>query len=159
MKTPVRILHSNAQGMYYIMHIEILSPRYGGNDHLELIGTIKFQRNVGDENWYGMSFDVSTDSAEKLKKFTKIATFIAKNSDYKTQPEEILKLIGADEHRVIDHEFVSKSKIGQRRYKVMVNGSQHYKNIIARDDKDAYKQLKRLEIANSEIVYTGVVVL
>lgn len=157
MKTPVRIQHSNAQGMYYIMHIDILSPRYGGDDHLEPIGTIRFQRNVGDENWYGMSFEVSTDSVEKLNKLTKVAAFIAKNTDYKTQPEEVLKLIGADEHRVIDHEFVSKSKIGQRKYKVMVNGNQHYKNIIAKDDQDAYKQLKRLDIANSEIVYTGVV--
>lgn len=159
MKTPVRIQHSNAQGMYYIMHIDILSPRYGGHDHLEPIGTITFQQTIGENDWYGMSFEVSTDSVEKLKKFTKVAAFIAKNTDYKTQPEEVLKLIGADEHKVFDHDFVSKSKIGQRHYKVMVNGNQHYKNIIAKDDQDANKQLKKLNIANSEIVYSGVVVL
>jgi len=141
------------------MHIEILSPRYRGNDFLEPIGTITFQQTIGEDNWYGMSFEVSTDSVEKLKKFTKVAEFIAKNTDYKTQPEEVLKLIGADEHKIFDHDFVSKSNIGQRTYKVMVNGNQHYKNIIAKDDQDANKQLKKLNIANSEIVYSGVVVL
>lgn len=159
MKTPVRIHQLNSHGTYKLMHIEILSPRYRGNDFLEPIGTITFQQTIGEDNWYGMSFEVSTDSVEKLKKFTKVAAFIAKNTDYKTQPDEVLKLIGADEHKVFDHDFVSKSKVGQRHYKVMVNGNQHYKNIIARDDQDAKRQLKKLNIANSEVVYMGVVVM
>jgi hypothetical protein len=159
MKTPVRIQYTNSQGMYKIMHIEILNPRYGGTDHLEPIGEITFQQTVGEDKWYGMTFSISTDNIQKLKKFTKTIEFVAKNTSYDSQPEEVLKLIGADEHRIVDHEFVSMSKIGQRKYKVMVNGNQHYKNIIAKNDEDANKQLKRLDIANSEIIFTGVVVL
>lgn len=158
MKTPVRIQYSNSNG-YRIMHIEILVPRFGGNDNLEPAGTITFQQSTPENYWYGMSFNISTDRIAILKKFTKLAEIVAKNTNWDSQPQDVLKLIGADEHKVFDHDFVSKSKIGQRQYKVMVNGNQHYKNIIARNDQDANKQLKKLKVANSEIVYTGVVVL
>jgi hypothetical protein len=125
MKTPVRIQYSNSNG-YGIMHIEILVPRYGGNDNLEPAGTIKFQQNSGENTWYGMSFNISTDRITMLTKFTKLAEFVAKNTNWDSQPEDVLKLIGADEHRISEHEFVSVSKMGQRRYKVMVNDSEHY---------------------------------
>jgi hypothetical protein len=141
------------------MHIDILSPRYGGNDYFEPIGTITFQQTVGEDKWYGMTFNISTDNVAKLKKFTKLAEFIGKNTSHDSLPAEVLKLIGADEHTLFEGDFVSKSKIGQRKYKVMIGGSQHYKNIIARSDEDANKQLKKLNIANSTAVYSGVVVL
>jgi len=159
MQTPVRITYSRSHDAYKIMYIEILAPRFRGHDNLEPIGIITFQQTIGEDSWYGMSFEVSTDNIASLKKFTKIAEFVAKNKKWDSQPDDILKLIDADEHRVVDHEFVSMSKIGQRQYKVMVNGNQHYKNIIAKDDQDANKQLKKLKVANSEIVYSGVVVL
>jgi acetoin utilization deacetylase AcuC-like enzyme len=141
------------------MHIEILFPRYGGNEYFEPIGTITFQQTIGEDKWYGMTFNISTDNVTKLKKFTKVAEFIGKNTNHDSQPDEVLKLIGADEHTLFEGDFVSKSKIGQRKYKVMVNDNEHYKNIIARSDEDAEKQLKRLEIANSSVVYSGIVVL
>jgi len=141
------------------MHIEILSPRYGGTDYLEPIGMITFQQTIGEDSWYGMNFEIRTDNINKLKKFTKVAEFIGKNTNYDSQPKEVLELIGADEHALFEGDFVSKSKIGQRLYKVMIGSSQHYKNIIARSDEDATKQLNKLDIANSTAIFSKVVVM
>ncbi len=157
MKTPVRIQYSNSNG-YRIMHIEILVPRFGGNDNLEPAGTITFQQSTPENYWYGMSFNISTDRISMLKKFTKLAEIVAKNTNWDSQPKDVLKLIGADEHRIVDNEFVSVSKMGQNKYKMIVNGS-HYKNIIAQDEKNAEKQMNKHNIPGARIEYSGVVVM
>jgi hypothetical protein len=157
MKTPVRIQYSNSIG-YEIMHIEILVPRFGGNDIFEPAGTITFQRSTPENYWYGMSFNISTDRILTLKKFTKLAEFVAKNSNWDSQPADVLKLIGADEHRIFNNDFVSVSKMGQNTYKMIVNGS-HYKNIIADSYESAEKQMKKHKIPGARIEFSGVVVM
>lgn len=160
MRTPVRTTVIKSQtGEYNLMHIEILSPRFGGKDYyLEPIGMITFQQTVGENSWYGRSFEVRTDNINKLKKFTKLADFVSKNTDYSTQPYKLKELIGADEHVVFEGDFVSVSKDGQSLYKVIVNGG-HYRNIIASSEKLAQKQLDKLNIANSTLEFSKLVVL
>lgn len=159
MKTPVRTtINKSHTGEYNLMYIEILSPRYGGNNHLEPIGMITFQQTVGEDKWYGMNFEVRTDKVSNLKKFTRLASFIEKNTDYKSQPDEIKKLIGADEHVFYESDFVSKSKNGHSLYKVIANGG-HYSNIIAQSEKRANGILAKLNIAGSTIEFIKVVEL
>ena len=159
MKTPVRTTVNKSQaGPYNLMHIEILSPRYGGNNHLESIGTITFQQTIGEENWYGMNFEVRTDNINKLKKFVKLAAFVAKNTSYDSQPSEVKKLIGADEHVFYESDFVSLTKNGQSLYRVIASGG-HYTDIIASSEKLAQKQLDKLNIAGSTLEFRQMVVL
>ncbi len=159
MKTPVRTTVVKSQtGEYNLMKIEILSSRYGGINHLEPIGMITFQQTVGEDSWYGISFDIRTDRISNLKKFTKLAEFIDNNTDYRTQPDELKELIGADEHVVYESDFVSKSKDGQNLYKVIAQGG-HYSNIIAPNDKRANGILSKLNIAGSTLEFVKVVEL
>lgn len=159
MRTPVRVTeHKSDNRAYNFMYIEILSPRYGGDRNLESIGMITFQQTAGENFWYGRNFEVRTDNVNKLKKFTKLASFIAKNSSYDSKPSEILKLIGADEHVFYENDFLSKSKNGQNLYKVIVNGG-HYTDIVASSEKLAQKQLDKLNIANSTLEFVKVVAL
>jgi hypothetical protein len=159
MKTPVRKTVNKSQaGPYNLMHIEILSPRYGGDRYLESIGMITFQQTIGEDKWYGMNFEVRTDNINKLKKFTKLAGFVAKNTSYDSQPDELLNLIGADEHVFYESDFFSKSKDGQSLYRVIAQGG-HYTDIIAPDDKTAQKQLDKLNIAGSTLEFRQKVVL
>ena len=159
MKTPVRKRVNKSQaGQYNLMYIEILHPRYGGDKYLEPIGMITFQQNIGEGKWYAMNFEIRTDNINKLEKFYRLAKFIAKNTLSDSQPDEVLKLIGADEHVFYESDFVSKSKDGQNIYKVIVQGG-HYSDIIAPDEKKAQKILDKLNIANSTLEFNKVVVL
>lgn len=159
MKTPVRTTVIKSQTREYnLMHIEILSPRYGGDKYLEPIGMITFQQTAGEDSWYGRGFEIRTDNINKLKKFTKLASFVAKNSHSDSTPSEILELIGADQHVFYESDFVSKSKNGQNLYRVIAQGG-HYTDIIAPDEKDAQKQLDKLNIANSTLEFRQKVVL
>jgi hypothetical protein len=159
MKTPVRTTqHKSQAGPYNLMHIEILSPRYGGDKYLEPIGMIAFQQTIGEDRWYGMSFEIRTDRVSNLKKFTKLAEFIAKNSSSDSQPGELKELIGADEHVFYESDFVSLGKNGQNLYRVIAQGG-HYTDIIAPDEKSAQKQLDKLNIAGSTLEFRQKVVL
>lgn len=153
MKTPVRTtVHRSTAGPYNIMYIEILVPRYGGADYLEPAGMITFQQTIGEDSWYGMNFEIRTDSVSKLKKFTKLVEFVKKNTDYTVQPDKLKELIGADEHSLFENDFVSLGKNGQKFYKVMAQGG-YYKGLIAPDDKRAQKQLDKLNIAGATLEF------
>jgi len=153
MKTPVRTtVHQSTAGPYNLMYIEILVPRYGGNNHLEPAGMITFQQTIGENSWYGLSFKVETDNVKHLENMTKLAKLIKKNFSYDVQPQQILEFIGADEHVFYESDFVSKSKNGQSLYRVIASGG-HYTDIIAPDYKVANKMLKRLNIANSTLEF------
>lgn len=159
MKTAIRttVNHSSA-GAYNHMHIEILVPRYGGTNYYECGGTITFQQNAGEEKWYAMNFEILTDNISHLKKFTKLAEFIKKNSTYSSQPDEIKKLIGADEHIFYKSDFLSLSKNGQNFYKVIAQGG-HYSNIVAPNENDANRQLVKLNINGASIEFNEKIVL
>ena len=139
------------------MHIEILSPRYGGTDYLEPIGTITFQQTVGEDSWYGMRFEISTNDVKHLEQMTKLAKFIKKNA-WDATPEKVLEIIGADEHVIFEGDFISTSKNGQGLYKVIANGG-HYSNITASSEGMAWRKLKKLNIAGAVILFHKNIVL
>jgi len=159
MKTAIRTTVNKSENKdFNLMYIQILVPRYGGHRYLEVTGTITFQQTVGEDSWYGMNFEIRTSEIKKLEKFTKLARFISKNTDYNVQPDELKKLIGADEHVFFEHDFIPVSKNGENLYKVIVREG-HYTSLVAKDEKAAQKELKKLNIANSTLEFDKEIVL
>jgi len=152
MKTPVRTTVHQSQGKYNLMHIEILSPRYGGTNYLEPVGYISFQQTIGEDSWYGLRFKVETDSVKHLEKMTKLAKLIKNKFCYDVQPENIKEFIGADEHVYYEGDFVSESKNGQNFYRVIASGG-YYKAIIAPNEKAANKEQAKLKIAGATLQF------
>jgi hypothetical protein len=161
MKTLVRVQeHTRSSKSGYITKtIQILTKKFKDSDTLEPIGVIKFQKTVGEEGWYGMSYLIDTDDATYIQKMSRLVNFIKKNSSYSSQPEDILKVIGAVEYKIFQHEFVPISKNGQIMYDVIVYPGSLHSRIIAPDDKTAEKILKRKKLKDAFIKINCKVVL
>ena len=152
MKTKVRIQYST--GEYNLMHIQILNKRWKDSTSMESIGYLSFQKNIGEDKWYGLRFDVNTSEVRELEEMTKLARFIKKNSTYDTQPDAILKLIGAEEYMVYMNDFVPMSYVGKDIYNVFHKGG-YYTRIYADTEKLAQKQLKKLKLVGAEMLFIG----
>lgn len=161
MKTKVRTqTYKNGNGHYEHMTIQILTPRYKGARYLEPMGEITFQKTIGDPEgfrWYGMNFSVQTDKVEYMKKMTALAEYIQKNkSGYDAQPEEILQLIGAEEHVFFDSEFIPVSDKGKKLFKVIKTGNL-YDKITAVNEIVAQKILDKKKIAGAVLEFDKVI--
>lgn len=150
MKTPVRISsHFSTHGPYEIMVIDILTQKFKDSktDYLEPCGQITFQRNLKDTLpdgcWYGMTFKIETDKPEYIQKMASLSKKISKNSSWDSQPNDILEIINADEHKLFNGEFISKSKEGFRFYKVFVNKSYNSHFVCKHDEKEAQKAFEK----------------
>lgn len=169
MKTKIRtqISNSNAMGTAYKhMHIQILTGRYSSKDdsNLEEMGSITFQANsnepAGYNNWYGMSFVIETDNPNYIKKMAQLAKLIKdKRSDYNAQPDEIIKIIGAEEYVFHDSlGFVPRASYGMGIFKVMVEGKGGtYSSIIAENETEAIKKLKKKNIEGATLTFDKVI--
>jgi hypothetical protein len=145
MKTLVRINNFREHG-YNIKAIQVLNKRYKDSDMLEELGVIRFQQTIGEDKWYGLRFEVSTDEPAKLQKMASLAKHIKSNTNLDSQPEEILSVIGAVEYKVFNHEFVPVSKDGENIYDVIVSPGSLHSIIIAPNEIVANKILKKKKI-------------
>lgn len=157
MKIKARITQTKSQSLpYNHLYIEVLTGRYNpkDSDNLETIGHISFQQTVGEDRWYGMSFEVRTDKPKYLLMMAKIGQFILdKRSNWDAQPEEIKTLLNIEEYVHYDQDFVPVSANEKFIFKVYTpNGSYHSK-IYAKDSAEAvrlankrWKQLKEYGI-------------
>lgn len=170
MKAKVRtqISNSNAMGTAYKhMHIQVLTGRYGSKDkddsNLEPMGSITFQANVnepaGYSNWYGMTFVIETDRPDYIKRMAQLAKLIKdKRSDYNAQPEEVLKIIGAEEYFFHDSlGFVPRASYGMGIFKVMTDKGGLYSHIIANNEDEAAKKLAKKNIAGATLQFDKVI--
>ena len=153
MKTKIRIQKGNTSGFgvqYNNLVIDILTPRFKGSRYLEPIGQIMFQSNItAPEDWYGMRFTISTDNVQYIKQMAKIAQHIKDlRSGYDAKPDEIIKLIGGEEHIFFDSEFISKLDDGKVIYKVIKDGGV-FEKIVAKDKAEAEKLLAKRNIAGA----------
>lgn len=160
MKTKIRTQESESINVghkdYKHLHIQILTERYKGARYLEPIGEITFQYTVGDPDnygWYGMRFKIDTDKTEYIKKMAKLAEFIKQNrSGHSVQPDEIKRLIGAEEHIHFDQEFIPITDKGKNIYKVIIEGSL-YDKITAPNEIIAQKILNNKNILGAKIEF------
>jgi hypothetical protein len=155
MKTKVRIVQqvNDSRSNYNHFYIQVLDLRYPDQKEsqwLEVIGTISFQGNKGEDRWYGMNVEVNTSDASHLIKMGKLLAYVKENSYHDRQPEEVLQLIGAEHHMMDSRSsrFIPVSFIGLNCYKVIKNDS-HYSTIYAVNDIQATKKLERLKLENS----------
>jgi len=145
MKTLVRVqeYRKSSDNIYIIKSIQILTNKVKGYDSLEPIGTITFQQTIGEDRWYGMRFNIDTDNVGYIKKMSRLAGFIEKNSNWDSQPDEILKVIGAVEYKIFNHEFVPVSKEGEYLWDVIQHPGSLHSRIIAPNEKIAKRLLKK----------------
>jgi len=148
MKTLVRIQEGQDTKLGFgFMTIQVLVHPYKNSDTIDVIGHISFQRTLNDtkgHRWYAMKFNVETDKVEHLQKMTSLLRFIKKHPEFNwdSQPEDILKMIGAVEYVVFQHEFIPKSAAGKNLYDVCLLGSVSTR-IIAADEEGAEKLMKK----------------
>jgi len=158
MKTAVRIQErEDSQRGFGFMSIQILVPTSPRSETMTPIGHISFQRTLDDElgrTWYAMRFNVETDNIEYLEKMTKIARVIKKNSNWDSQPKEILKIIGAVEYKIFNQEFTPVSKEGENLYDVFFLASL-YKRIIAPSEKAARKKMEKQGLNKHELKFNS----
>jgi len=144
MKTLVRIQYqSDSRNNFNFMTAQILVHPYKNSDSIDVIGHLSFQQNKGEDTWYALSFNVSTDKPDDLIRMAKLAKFIKNNTDWDSQPDEIFKVIGAVEYKIFQHEWVPVSKDGENLYNVITSSGTLYSRIIAPDDEAAMKIVKK----------------
>ena len=151
MKTSVRIQErEDGQRGFGFMSIQILIPSSPGSEIMDPIGHISFQRNLDEDkkSWYAMRFNIETDKVSDLEKMTKVARVVKKNCDYYSQPDEILKSIGAVEYKLFNSQFIPVSKEGENLYDVFFLSSLHSR-IVAPNEKKAMKILEKKNLSTS----------
>ena len=161
MKTAVRIIEGQDTKLGFgFLTIQILVHPYKNSDTITVIGHISFQRNLSedDSRWYAMKFNVETDSVEELQKMTSLLRSIKNNPkyNYDSQPEDILKMIGAVEYKIFNHEFIPVSKEGENFYDVMFLSSL-YSKIVAKDEEAARKIMSKRGWNKHELEFKAVV--
>jgi len=157
MKTLVRI-QNHSDNSYNFKTIQILEKPWKNSEMIDVIGYLTFQQTIGEENWYGLRFVTETDKPEDLTKMAKLAKYIQKNSNWNTQPEEILKIIGAVEYKIFNHCFIPASKEGENLYHVLNQTGGLQSTIIAPNEKKAMKILKNRNDSNGlEISFASII--
>jgi hypothetical protein len=141
-------INQSTSNQYDKYWIEILLK--DSNGIYSKIGNITFQGTVEERNkrhdyWYGMSVDINTSvkNHKHLSHMAAICKIISDNADYNAQPEEILKVINAEEYvRGYGwNGFVPKRYIGMNVYKVMDSLGRLYSYEYAANDIVANKLL------------------
>lgn len=157
MKTKVRI-QKNQSGNYRHLYIQILDKRFPDSqlEYVEPIGTLHWQGNVGEDTWYGLSFQIDTDRPERIEKMAKLAKYIKQHVENRDNPQELLKVIGAEEYTIFNHEFIPVSYRGLFVYQVIDNGKV-YSTIYAPNQTMANKTLRKRKWNTMEAKPVGVV--
>jgi len=111
---------------YKHFKIDVLNNRYANSSYYEVAGSITFQSDnekMDDpeyiKKWYGRSFRIETNEIDHISYMLKIAKHIDKSCYYDVQPEELLKVIGAEEYVIHYHEFVPLSNNGMNLYDIV----------------------------------------
>jgi len=153
MNTPVRIIEFSENGFRFKL-IQILNQKFKDSPlHLEPVGEIKFQASSTEDDWYGMSFVVDTDNPEYLFKMAELSKLITSKLRWRAQPNEVMELIGGDEHEIFDQEFISKKKEGQSIYCVW-RGESLQRKLIANSLEEAESQIedKNLTVKHKSLI-------
>ena len=171
MKTKVRvqetmITNSHDRREYDHCYIQILEPnKYSRCQHpsMEVIGTITFQGTVAekgkrDDYWYALRIECSIEPRQSgwMTKMAKLAAFVGANATHNVQPDELLRIIGAEKYISGLGGFIPESLKGMRAYKMMKSGELH-DVVYAANDIIANKMLKQKRYANCEVVFDHVV--
>lgn len=135
------------------LHIQILEKRWG--KYFSPIGEITFLK-PSEGDYIGLTFEVSSDMPEHFTKMGKLAKFIKENTYFNVQPDELLRVINAEEYGVFNTEFLPKKTEGQHFYKVMVDGV-YETFIVAPNEILAEKELSKSKLSNVQLLFERIV--
>lgn len=141
--TLLRVIQTSNSN-YNFFEIQLLEESLNGNlkGAISSYGSITFQQNRGETNWYGMTYVNTTSRFKDLEKFFSVAKRINKETDYNSQPEDVIKVLNGKKYFLFNHEFFAESDKGKRCYTVIRNG-ERYSRIVANDDKEATTKLAK----------------
>lgn len=139
MKTKIRIIRSS-NGLYNFLQIQMLHETFVGITigSFNVFGSITFQQTKGEDEWYAMAYVVDTHRAEDLYKMNKVAKHVEKHCQYRSQPDEIIKILNATEYYLFNQEFFKVSDKGKFCYRIMRFG-EGWCRFVAKDLVDAQK--------------------
>jgi hypothetical protein len=149
MATKVRVIE-NGNESYDFCEIQILeeSSNKGFMGSFSSIGSITFQKNKGEKDWYGLRYVVNTTRFRELKEFSKIAKMIDENANYRSQPDEIIEIVNGRKYAIFNNDFFAIADKGKYCFNVMENDS-IYARIVAKDAKGANKILDAFKKKNT----------
>lgn len=171
MKTKVRVQETTATNSYNRneydhCYIQILEPnKYSRSEHpsMDVIGTISFQGTVAEKGtredyWYALRIEceVEPQKHSNMAKMAKLAAFIYANSNHNVQPDELLRIIGAEKYINGLSGAIPESYKGMRAYKVMKSGE--CRDVVyAANDIVANKIMKQKKYEGCEAVFETVI--
>ena len=90
-----RIIRNSQNVNYNFFQIQILNESTSSElmGSFSEIGSIMFQQTKGETDWYGMRYVVETSRLEDLVVMSRIAKLINKESNFRSQPDEIIKIL------------------------------------------------------------------
>ena len=149
MATKLRVIE-NGDSSYDFCEIQILeeTSNKGFMGSFNCIGSITFQRNKGEKDWYGLRYVVNTTRYKELKAFSNIAKIVDENSNYRSQPDEIIEILNGRKYEVFKNDFFAVADKGKYCFNVVENGS-IYSKIVAIDIKKANKILDAFKKKNT----------
>ena len=140
---PVRVLETSSVS-YDFLEIQILEESYnhGLKGMVSSIGSITFQKNKNETDWYGMRFLFNTSRVSEIALFYKIIKIIDKKSSWNSQPQEIIDIINGRRYFIQNQEFFKESDKGKLCYMVMQN-NENYARLVAKDLSEANTKLNK----------------
>lgn len=152
-----RIIRNTQNFNYNFFQIQLLNESTSSElmGSFSVIGSITFQQTKGEADWYGMRYVVETSRLEDLVSMTRIAKLINKESNFRSQPDEIIKILKGEEYYNCNQEFFKIADKGKYCYNIVCDGS-NYGRFVAKNDSDAAKKLVKFQnkIIKNRRVYT-----
>lgn len=153
MNTQKFILFKTTDNRYNFTEIRFLtetksSPELVGM--FNVIGSVTFQQTIGENDWYGMRYVIDTTRYNELRLFSTLMKTVNDNTDYKSQPLDVIKAVNGEEHFICNSDFFKVADKGKRCFYVVANGS-NYARMVAKDEAEAVVKLNKF-IKNRKIL-------
>ena len=139
------VLFKGSSNGYNFTEIRFLSESKSSPDLIgvfNVLGSITFQQTVGEDYWYGLKYVVETSRYNELKSFATLMKTVADNTDYKSQPLDVIKVVNGEEYFVCNSDFFKVADKGKRCFYVVSNGS-NYARMVAKDEAEAVVKLNK----------------
>ena len=147
MKTliPIRTLKEE-RGNFEILTFQVMQQRFKSDfmGTLETIGLITFQRTIGENNYYAMTYKVDTSEFRIFNTFHNLVRKIGKNSNWDAQPNVIFEELNGIDCFLYRNEFFTTNEIGLYCFDVMQN-NELYARLVAYNLDDALIKLKKID--------------
>lgn len=151
--TKYRIIE-NFSGMYNSLEIQLLSEtkRDIFISSIEVVGSIRFQQTKGEDDWYGMSYKTDVSRYSAIEKFNKICKLVNSKTGYRSQPNEVIEVLGGNEYFICNQEWFPTKDIGKHCFYVIRNGIL-FSRMVAKNIADGNKKIAKLNSESANYLF------